>query len=70
MTNKSKGTLVVEKLRDVFNKNGNSTVAMKILYFVVAVPVVLLLGMIFPGVAHVVFAGIAAHFYRETFKYH
>ena len=69
MTNKSKGTLVVEKLRDIFNKDGNSTVAMKILYFMVATPAVLLLGMIFPGVAHIVWAGIAAHLYRETFKY-
>lgn len=68
MTKKSKGTLVVEKLRDVFNKDGNSTVAMKILYFMVAIPVVLLLGMIFPGVAHIVWAGIAAHFYKETFR--
>lgn len=67
MTKKSKGTLVVEKLRDIFNKDGNSTVAMKILYFMAAIPVVLLLGMIFPGVAHVVLAGIAAHWYKEIF---
>lgn len=68
MTNKSKGALVVEKLRDVFNKDGNSTVAKKIIYFMVAIPVILLFGMIFPGVAHVVLAGIAAHFYKETFR--
>ena len=68
MTNKSKGTLVVEKLRAIFNKDGNRTTAMKILYFMVAIPVVLLLGMIFPGVAHVGFSGLAAYFYKETFK--
>ena len=68
MTNRAKGILDKEKLRDIFNKDGNSTFAMKILYFMVAAPVVLLLGMIFPGVAHIVWTVVAVQWYKEIFE--
>ena len=49
------------------NGKMDSTILKKIAFFAIAIPAVLLLGSIFPGIAHVVFAAAAVKIYQETF---
>ena len=39
----------------------------KIIFVLIAIPIILLVGMIFPGVGHAVLAGCAAYLYNQTF---
>lgn len=45
---------------------GNRT-GEKIVFFAIAIPVILGIGMIFPGIGHAVLAGIGAYCYKEIF---
>lgn len=45
----------------------NNNTLQKIVFWAIAFPIVLLLGFIFPGVMHIVFAAAAVHIYKETF---
>ena len=39
----------------------------KIVFWIVAIPVILIIGMIFPGVAHATLAGLSLALYYKTF---
>ena len=45
----------------------NSRTMEKIVFWIVAIPVILIIGMIFPGVAHATLAGLTLALYYKTF---